>query len=359
MTNKSTCTRCLLTEDTPGLIFGSGGICNYCTTYESKLRTLGEDSLIRLLNVHKEINRNNKYDCMVGLSGGRDSTYTLHKLVKDYGMRVLCVHYDNPFTSDQARINMQRAAEALKVKIVEWSFKEGEHLRATKRALKIWARRPASSLIPIVCAHCKNWWPTIFKLARQNGISLIVIGSNPLETASFKKEGFGGARTYHKASNIPRIIRRSLKEIFLNPGYLGLSWKLILSMYLGASHSSPYLRKVYRDMTVIRLFDYIKWNEKEVESTITRELSWSKSPEVESSWRFDCRLDYVRRKMYASTVGVTELRDLLSKMIREGMITREEAVARLKKEDLIPDEIAEDVLSVLDIKLKDLNLRDI
>ena len=240
MPDMKTCTQCLLTESTPGISFDGNGVCNYCATYTSKLETLGESKLIELLRLYKAKNRNGKYDCMIGLSGGRDSTYTLYKLVKDYGMRVLCIHYDNPFTSPQAYENMRRASEILGVDIVRWQFPEGEHVKATKKALHIWAKRPSSALIPIVCAHCKNWWPSIFKIARQHDISLIVIGSNPLETASFKKAGFGGARTYHKLTNVPRIVMRAAKEILANPGYLTLSWKLILSMYLGASHSSPY-----------------------------------------------------------------------------------------------------------------------
>jgi hypothetical protein len=112
-------------------------------------------------------------------------------------------------------------------------------------------------------------------------------------------------------------------------------------------------------MTVIRLFDYIKWNESEVESTITNHLAWKKSPEVASSWRFDCRLDYVRRRMYESTVGVTELRDLLSKMIREGMITREKALERLKVEDHIPLSVIENVLSMIEMKVPDIKLKNL
>ncbi|MEN6559597.1 MAG: ATPase [Acidobacteriota bacterium] len=356
MAEKRTCTRCLLTETTPGISFDADGVCNYCATYESKLNVQGEDKLLELLRTYKEKTKDKKYDCMVGLSGGRDSTYTLYKLVKDYGMRVLCIHYDNPFTSPQAVENMRRASEALGVEVVGWGFPQGEHVRATKKALRIWARRPSSALIPIVCAHCKNWWPTIFKIARKNDISLIVIGSNPLETASFKKAAFGGSRTYHKLTNIPRIIGRTAKELAANPRYLTLSWPLILSMYLGASHSSPYLRKRYKDIQVIRLFDYLPWNEREVEDKAKAFLGWERSPEVESSWRFDCRLDYVRRKMYAATVGVTELRDLFSKMIREGMMTREEAAARLEKEDRVDPAVIEDVLRQVDMKSDDLPL---
>lgn len=354
MSDHRTCAECLLTETTPGIAFDGKGICNYCSTYETKLDTLGEEPLLKLLNEHKDKNKHKQYDCMVGLSGGRDSTYTLYKLVKDYGMRVLCIHYDNPFTSPQAMENMRRASEILGVEVVHWHFPDGQHVKATKKAMRIWAKRPSSALIPIVCAHCKNWWPNIFKIARKNDISLIVIGSNPLETASFKKTAFGGSRTYHRLSNIPRIFSRTVKELVANPRYLTLSWPLILSMYLGASHSSPYLKRRYKDIQVIRLFDYLPWNEREVEDKAAGHVGWKKSPEVESSWRFDCRLDYVRRKMYAATVGVTELRDLFSKMIREGMMTREEAIDRLRKEDQIDPAVVEDVLRQVDMKPCDL-----
>jgi hypothetical protein len=63
--------------------------------------------------------------------------------------------------------------------------------------------------------------------------------------------------------------------------------------------------------------------------------------------------------MYESTVGVTELRDLLSKMIREGMITREKALERLKVEDHIPLPVIEDVLSMIEMKLPDLKLKNL
>jgi len=351
---KECCSKCILTSSTPGITFDKNGVCNYCDKYD-KLSIQGEEMLIEILEKCKRTNK--KYDCMVGLSGGRDSTYTIWKLVNDYKMNVLGINYNNPFTSEQASKNMDKISEKLNIDILKWSFKDNEHINATKKALKVWSRHPSSVLIPIVCAHCKNWWPTIFKHARENDISFIVIGSNPLETASFKQKGLGGARAYHKLSNLPKLFYRSFKEIIANPRYLtNLSWPLILSMLLGASHSSPYLKWRYPDMTVIRLFDYIKWDEKEVESTIKNNLEWEKSPEVESSWRFDCRLDYVRRKMYAATVGVTEIRDLFSKMIREGMITRDVALERMKKEDVISEDLANDVLKPLNIKLADLNL---
>ena len=60
--------------------------------------------------------------------------------------------------------------------------------------------------------------------------------------------------------------------------------------------------------------------------------------------------------MYGATVGVTELRDLFSKMIREGMISRSEALNRLETEDVIPETVADSVLSDLGMNMANLNL---
>ena len=348
------CSKCVMTESTPGISFDDEGVCNYCRVHTTP-ELQPEERLMEILESSKA--RDKKYDCMVGLSGGRDSTYTLLKLVRDYRMKALAVTYDNPFMSKQARDNIEKALGILNVDCVTWRFPDDAHRRFTRKHLRIWAKHPSSIMIPFVCAHCKSWWPEFFKVACDNDISLIVIGSNPLETASFKKAGLGGARTYHRVSNLPKILGRSIKEIMANPRYLTTNWIMVLKMYLGASHSTPYMKWRYKDIKVVRFFDYFRWIEKEVESTITRDLGWQKSSEVVSSWRFDCRLDYVRRLMYVSTTGVTELRDLLSKMIRENQITRETALERLSKEESISEHLIEEVLSDLGLRLSDLNLR--
>ena len=348
------CTKCILPDTTPGISFNENGVCNYCMIHEP-MKVQGEEKLLKILSSFRT--KDKKYDCMLGISGGRDSTYTLWKLVNDYKMKVLAVHYNNPFTSEQARINMQKALKILNVDFISFEFPNDRHRKATKKNIRIWSHNPSSIMIPIICTHCKAGYYEFFQNARKNDISLVVLGSNPLETASFKKAGFGGARTYHKISNIPKIAAKSIKEVFANPRYLTSNWIMILKMYLEASHSTPYIKWRHKDIKVIRLFDYIKWNEKEVESTITKNLGWQKSHEVASSWRFDCRLDYVRRLMYASTVGVTELRDLFSKMIRENILTREEALERIKNEDSVSEEVVEEILRDFDLKLSDLNLK--
>ncbi len=352
MESGSVCSRCVLPGSTPGIEFDKEGVCNYCRDYVPA-EVQGEEKLREILDTYR--GKGEKYDCIVGISGGRDSAYLLWKLVHDYDMRVLCTNYRNPFTSEQARQNMKNALEILGVECISWEFPNDIHRRATKKALKAWAHHPSSSMIPIVCAHCKFSWPPFFKIARERKIPLMMIGSNPLETASFKKAGMGGARSYHRLSNLPKVFRKSVGELVANPRYLvSCSPITVAKMYLMSSHSAPYIRWRYGDIPVLRLYDYIKWNEKEVIATITENLRWSKVPEVGSSWRFDCELDYVRRAMYEMTVGVSELRDLFSKMVREGQMTREEALKRLENEDHVPAELVDRVLEDLELTRADL-----
>jgi len=346
------CTRCVMTSTTPGIVFDESGVCNYCHTYEP-MQPQGEARLLEVLDAFRDSGR--KYDCLVGISGGRDSMYTLWKLVHDYGMRVLAYSYVLPFVSEQAQENMRRALDILDVDCIFFKLPGNVHRNATIRTLRAWGHHPSSSMIPIVCTHCKCIWPEYFRIARQHEVPLIFLGANPLETASFKKVGMGGARYYHKLSNLPRLAMKSVKELAANPRYLtSCSWGTVAKMYLMAGHNSPYLQWRYKDITVECLFDYLLWDEQEVMATISENLGWRKSPEVGSYWRFDCRLDYVRRLMYSKTIGVTELRDLFSKMICEGQLTREKALERLETEDPVPKAVVEDVLGGLGLTLADL-----
>jgi hypothetical protein len=354
MKNEKICSKCLLTEGTPGIVFDKNGVCNYCKEF-IPMEIIGEENLIQELDRFRDSGK--KHDCMVCVSGGRDSTYVLWKMVHDYHMKPLVVTYKSPFLSEQAKINVESAVKKLKVDHLYWEYPENTHFETTKKHLKIWGKNPSSKMIPFVCAHCKSWNFEFYKIARQHKIPLIIFGSNPLETASFKKAGFGGARTYANIGNLPNILSKSMKELYSNPKYLTANWGIVLKMYLGAGHNTPFMRLRNKDTTVIRLFDYLRWDEKTVESTIIENLGWKKSPEVAASWRFDCRLDYIRRLMYHSVTGVTELRDLFSKMIREGMLTREEAQERLKKEEKISRKLVNELLQSFDITMNDLNLK--
>lgn len=107
------CTNCVLdTHDDPQMTFDDKGVCNYCRNYIEEYvvnavpKEEKEKQLSRLISKIKEDGKGKKYDCLMGLSGGVDSTY-LAVLAKEYGLRPLLVHFDNGWNSELAVKNIE------------------------------------------------------------------------------------------------------------------------------------------------------------------------------------------------------------------------------------------------------------
>jgi N-acetyl sugar amidotransferase len=130
-----TCVHCVLsTADVPGMTFNSDGFCSYCLEYDRQLGTqvvTGELGMLKWSNMVAEIKaagKNKEYDCVLGVSGGSDSTYLALK-AKEAGLRVLCVHLDNGWNSREATSNITNIIRKLEFKlythVVEWEeFKD-------------------------------------------------------------------------------------------------------------------------------------------------------------------------------------------------------------------------------------------
>lgn len=114
------CTRCIYNEKTPAITFDAKGVCNYCQMVEdlkAQFKTAtpeGEGELAAIIETIKKEGKNKKYDCVVGVSGGTDSSYMLHLAIK-WGLRPLAVHYDNTWNSAIATENIKKMLKALNV----------------------------------------------------------------------------------------------------------------------------------------------------------------------------------------------------------------------------------------------------
>lgn len=114
------CSRCIYSEDVPGISFDEEGVCNYCHTMENLVQEYGtgmpkgEEELKSIIKRVKEEGKNKKYDCVVGVSGGTDSSYLVAKMV-EWGLRPLAVHYDNTWNTATATENMKKVLGKLNV----------------------------------------------------------------------------------------------------------------------------------------------------------------------------------------------------------------------------------------------------
>jgi len=342
------CSKCILPETTPNISFNNKNVCNYCRSYK-KFRYEGENKLIELLESQKR--PRSKYDFVMGLSGGRDSSYALLKVVKDFGMKVLAINYENPFTDPQAKINIENAINELNVDIIKFKLKRNIHERTFKHNLIAWFKKPSPALIPMLCIACKNILPPIIKYSQKYDINCIIAGGNPYEYTSFKQELLNVSRDQSYESTFIRSLSGILKETFKNPTYYHPM--CILPLIKGYLYGDPYSlgpRLFAPDKKFIDLYHYIPWKEKEVISRIKSELKWDSPQKFKSNWRFDCRIGHLKDLLYMKTIKMTEKDDLYSKMVREKIITRKEALSRLKDENKIYIDEIQELLNQVGIK---------
>ena len=175
-----TCKKCVMdSTGDPDFNINNFGICNYCTEYEEKIkfRILPDDERKKeLRNIIRKIRKsNNKYDCLIGVSGGVDSTYVAY-LAKEYGLNPLAVHFDNGWNSELAVHNIQKVLEKLEIdyitKVMNWNeFKD----------LQVSFLKSSTPDGEIPTDHAIT--ATLYNIANKQGIKYILSGNN------FKTEG--------------------------------------------------------------------------------------------------------------------------------------------------------------------------
>lgn len=123
------CSRCLMDSTVPGIRFDASGVCNYCHM-QGRLETMfptgeaGEGILKKMAAKIRRAGRGKPYDCVVGVSGGRDTSYCLYYAKEIMNLRPLAVHFDNGWDSDVAKTNLARVCDGLDVDlhtiIMDW-----------------------------------------------------------------------------------------------------------------------------------------------------------------------------------------------------------------------------------------------
>ncbi len=278
------CARCLLPETIPGISFGHEGLCSYCRNYRS-IEYRGEEELVRLLEEARSGNR--EYDCIVPLSGGRDSSYVLYLAKKRYGLKVLAVNYDNEFRSKQALANMKAACSILDVDFVSLRSKRGIAGKIVEASIRNSSREGLKSLATSFCDACAyGYQAVVYIMAEKHKVPLILWGSSEMEYTGHLTDEFFSERKspWRKILNQTRVFRLKILKLlqrleFPVPGNLSVALRL----------GSPWLMN--DKISEIRVFDYIPWKQDTIVRTIREELGWRKPEDSASTWRTDCELE--------------------------------------------------------------------
>lgn len=322
------CTKCLLTETMPFISFDADGVCNYCRHYKPRNKPRPKEELFKLVEPYR---RKSGDDCIVPFSGGRDSCYGLHLIVKELKMKPVTYTYDWGMVTDLGRRNISRMCAELGVEniiVADDIAKKREHIAKNLRA---WLKSPHLGMISILTAGDKHFFRHIETIKAQTGISLNLWGINPLEVTHFKA-GFLGVppdfeekRVYsHGAMKQLRYQYLRLKAMLASPGYFNSSlWDTL---------SGEYYRSFTKKTDYYHVFDYWRWDEKQIDDTLA-EYDWEKAPDTRTTWRIGDGTAAFYNYVYYTVAGFTEHDTFRSNQIREGDLTRAEALAMVEEEN--------------------------
>ena len=182
------CTRCILPETFPGIKYDEEGVCNYCLEHKP-VRVLGEEALKNKLSYYRSRKRG-EYDCVIPISGGRDSSFVLHQMVKKYGIKVTTLTIDSGFILPEGVRNIETVIKALDVPHV-WLRNEKKIKTAqenTRTKFRGWLKNPSiNTIVPVLNAGDKTMNLQMARFARENGIP-VVMGGNFIGNCTFEEE---------------------------------------------------------------------------------------------------------------------------------------------------------------------------
>lgn len=304
----------------PLIEFDSQGICNHCKNFDSRFKSevfKGEDAKRRLTAIVETIKtsgKNKDYDCILGVSGGVDSTMLAYS-VKKLGLRPLAVHFDNGWNSELAVDNIKNALDKLGIDlythVVDWEEFRDLQLSFLKASV-------ANCEIPTDHAITA----LLFNMANKHGIKYIIGGGNVVTEGILPKAwGYYSQDLKHLSAIHKRFGKIPLKTL----------------PKLGIFRFLYYV--LVKKIKMIPLLNYLEYNKAEAIDTITRELGWRNygGKHYESIYtRFF--QGYILPKKF----GYDKRRAHLSTLVCAGQLSREDALNEIMVDPYAKNNLNED-----------------
>ena len=318
------CTKCVMDTTDPNIFFDSEGICNHCHRYNDTLKI--RTSFDKIKNFDEQINKIKKrglgstYDCIVGISGGVDSSYLLQIALKNK-LRVLAVHVDNGWDSELAVYNIRKLVETTGVDYVTHILDWKEF-----RDLQIAFLKGNTPDGEIPTDHAID--ATLWRLADKYGVKTILSGMN-FQTEAISIPGW--AYGHSDYTYIHDVYKKNMKKKLKSFPY----YTLIYLWYL------TYIKGI----RIVSLLNYINYDKESAIKELTQEINWRPydGKHYESIYtRF--YLGYILPTKFNIDLRKAHLSDL----INSRQITRREALNELDKPPLSMDLVSKDLKYLLE-----------
>jgi len=314
------CTRCVLdSSDDPSITFDQDGVCSMCHLYDEVYRRRVLPAMQKATELQKVLQRikrssTGKYNCIIGISGGVDSTYVAWK-VKEAGLRPLAVHLDNGWNSELAVKNIENIVNKLGIDlythVIDWAeFKD----------LQLSFLKASVVDIELLTDHAIS--AVMYKLAVKHNIKYVLSGENFTTEGIlppswvFQKNDLFNINSIHKKFGSKRI------RTFPTLGYFNMMAKN--KMY-GIQH--------------IYYLDLIDYNKEDAKRTIQEHLDWRDygGKHYESIFT-----RFYQAYILPTKFGIDKRKSHLSTLICAGQLTRDQALELLKQPICDPVQLKED-----------------
>ena len=293
----------------PDIVFDEKGICNYYYEFQKQYAdnvftgSDGDNKLAEIADQIKEEGKNKPYDCIMGLSGGVDSTYVAY-LAKQHGLRPLAVHFDNGWNSELAVQNIENIVQRLGIDLHTFVINWNEFRDLQLAYLK-------ASVIDIEAITDHAIFATLYRLAGEKGIKYILSGTN-VQTENTLPKSWIHPKTDH-------INIKSIHKLF---GTVPLKTFPFMDAKV-----KRYYQQI-KGVTSVSVLNYQEYNKAHVKELIQKELHWRDygGKHYESIWT-----RFYQGYILPTKFKVDKRKAHLSDLIFSNQITKEEALKELEK----------------------------
>lgn len=334
------CTNCVMDTTDVKIAFDENGICDHCQNFFNHTiknwptkSANSSESLEKIIKRIKYEGKNKEFDCLIGMSGGIDSSYLLYLAKEKFNLRPLVFHVDAGWNSDIAVNNIQVLVDKLNLElyteVINWEEMKDLQLSFFK-----------SGVPHIDTPQDHAFFATMYKFSNKYNIKYILTGSN-LSTECVRNPV---EWMYYQSDSV------QLKDIQKKFGSIDLK-SFPTTSILWHKVYLPYIKRI----KVVRPLNYVKYIKEDAIKLLSNKFGWKRYPQKHFESRFTCFYEsYWLPKRFGFDVRKVQF----SSLILTDQMTRKEAIEKLGElpwdEDTIKNEISF-VASKLDITIDKLN----
>lgn len=316
------CKKCVMPDSRPGISFNEEGVCSACQAFENRKNTNYQqryEDLKKLCNKYRGMNGPNGYDCMIAVSGGKDSHFQVYQMKELMGMNPLLVTVEDNFPMTDAGIhNIKNISEAFGCDIISMK----PNIKAQKVIMKYTFEhygKPTYFVDRYIYTYPLH-------MAIKFNTPLLVYGEN----VSYEYGGGNAIETYSAKDQISNGVGGGIpiEELIINDVKLK-----------DLNFFDPPLESELEKLDPIYLSYFIEWNSfKNYETAkkfgfhdLTHE--WDRTHHIENFDQVDSRAYLVHSWMKYPKFGHASATDYAARMVRYGLLSREEAFNLVRKHD--------------------------